>query len=84
MEPKASSETKFPTGTLVFGLVILAIGLAALGRLLFNFSFDAPLLFIALVAAGGLVMIISGVAAARKNTVNPAPGQDPHSGLDQH
>lgn len=56
----------FPTGTLVFGLILLAIGIALLAGLLLNFQISAPLLFISLVGGAGVILIVAGVLAARR------------------
>ena len=56
----------FPTGTLVFGLILLAVGVALLAGLLLNFQISAPLLFITLVGGAGVVLIVAGILAARR------------------
>ncbi|QXQ09303.1 hypothetical protein [Paeniglutamicibacter sp. Y32M11] len=60
-------SANFPTGTLVFGLILLAIGLALLASLLLAFQISAPLLFISLLGGAGVILIISGIAAARRS-----------------
>lgn len=56
----------FPAGTLVFGLILLAIGIALLAGLLLDFSFSTPLLFIGLIGGAGAILIIAGIIAARR------------------
>lgn len=56
----------FPTGTLIFGLILLSIGLALIAGLLLNFQISAPMLFISLVAGAGLILVIAGILAARR------------------
>lgn len=57
---------QFPTGTLVFGLILLAIGIALLAGLLLNFHISAPLLFISLLGGAGVILIVAGILAARR------------------
>ncbi|MDQ0095795.1 MULTISPECIES: hypothetical protein [Micrococcaceae] len=63
----AEEAPAFPTGTLVFGLILLAIGIALLAGLLLSFQISAPLLFIGLVAGAGLILVIAGIMAARRS-----------------
>ncbi len=56
----------FPAGTLVFGLILLVVGIALLAGLLLNFAFSAPLLFIGLIGGAGAILIIAGIIAARR------------------
>lgn len=56
----------FPAGTLVFGLILLVIGIALLAALLLDFTFSAPLLFIGLIGGAGAILIIAGIIAARR------------------
>ncbi|WP_411733722.1 hypothetical protein [Paeniglutamicibacter sp.] len=58
---------EFPTGTLVFGLILLAIGIALLAGLLLNFQISAPLLFISLLGGAGVILIVAGILAARRS-----------------
>lgn len=66
-ESVLDKPTKFPTGTLVFGLILLVVGVLLLAGLLFGFQLNAPLLFISLVGGAGLILIISGIAAAQRH-----------------
>ncbi|GAA2945799.1 hypothetical protein ACX5K5_11640 [Glutamicibacter bergerei] len=66
MNTSPQSESKFPAGTLVFGLILIVIALASLSQTVFNWQFDTPLFFISLVALAGVAMIFSGIASARK------------------
>lgn len=66
-ETTPEAATKFPTGTLVFGLILLVVGVLLLAGLIFGFQLNAPLLFISLVGGAGLILIISGITAARRN-----------------
>lgn len=56
----------FPTGTLVFGLILLVVGTLLLAGLLLGFQLNAPLLFVGLLGGAGLVLVVSGIAAARR------------------
>ncbi|NQD39936.1 LapA family protein [Glutamicibacter halophytocola] len=68
---------KFPTGTLVFGLILIVVSVATLSRTFFHWSFDMPLFLIIVVAFAGVAMVISGLSAAGKRrqreTEIPAP-----------
>ena len=68
---------KFPTGTLVFGLILIVVAIATLSRTMLNWSLDMPLFFIIVVAFAGLAMIVSGLYSAGKRrqreTEIPAP-----------
>ncbi|WP_349930351.1 hypothetical protein ABNP34_11195 [Glutamicibacter mishrai] len=66
MNNDSARTTKFPTGTLVFGLILIVVSLATLSRTFFHWSFDMPLLLIIVVAFAGVAMIISGLSAAGK------------------
>ena len=69
MSTKPTRETKFPTGTLVFGLILLVVAVISLSNSLFSWTLDTPLLFIAVVAVAGLIMVISGISSAlRRNS----------------
>lgn len=68
MNTKPTRETKFPTGTLVFGLILLVVALVSLSNSLFNWTLDTPLLFIAVVAAAGLIMVVSGISSALRRS----------------
>lgn len=69
MSTKSTRETKFPTGTLVFGLILLVVAVVSLSNSLFSWTLDTPLLFIAVVAVAGLIMVISGISSAlRRNS----------------
>lgn len=66
-QPSAGEPAgQFPTGTLVFGLILLAIGIALLAGLLLNFQISAPLLFISLLGGAGVILIVAGILAARR------------------
>lgn len=67
MSTDLQKQQKFPAGTLVFGLILVVVALTSLSRTIFNWQFDTPLLFIGLVALAGIVLIISGIASARKS-----------------
>lgn len=66
-ERHEQAPRKFPTGTLVFGLILLIVGVLLLAGLLLGFQLNAPLLFISLVGGAGLILIISGITAARRH-----------------
>lgn len=74
MNSSSTPARKFPTGTLVFGLIMIVVALASLSRLVLQWSFDMPLFFITIVALAGVAMIFSGLAAAgkaRKSAAEP-------------
>ncbi|MGO2052665.1 hypothetical protein CIK76_04110 [Glutamicibacter sp. BW80] len=66
MNSDQQTGAKFPAGTLVFGLILVVVALATLSRTLFDWHFDTPLFFIALVALAGVGMIFAGISSARK------------------
>lgn len=65
-ETQPELPAKFPTGTLVFGLILLVVGVLLLAGLLFGLQLNGPLLFIGLIGGAGLILVISGIAAARR------------------
>ena len=65
-EAELEAPPKFPTGTLVFGLILLVVGALLLAGLLFGIQLNGPLLFIGLLGGAGLILVISGIAAARR------------------
>lgn len=73
METPTAPTKKFPTGTLVFGLILIGVALAALSRNLLHWSFDMPLLLISIVALAGIAMIFSGLASAKKSRQRDLP-----------
>ncbi|WP_159611809.1 hypothetical protein [Glutamicibacter sp. JC586] len=81
MNTDSTQPKKFPTGTLVFGLILIVVAVATLSRTILNWSLDMPLFFIIVVAFAGLAMIVSGIASAgkRRNRESeiPAPA-DPN------
>ncbi|WP_431709881.1 hypothetical protein [Glutamicibacter uratoxydans] len=78
MNPENYDRPKFPTGTLVFGLILVLVALAQLTKHVFSWNFDAPLFFITLIALAGIALIFSGIASARRATAkkNLAPPTD--------
>ena len=70
MNTEHEPETRVPTGTLVFGLIICVIAVVVLSRSLLHISLDMPLLLIIVVAVAGVILIISGVASALKRAGN--------------
>ncbi|MDO5742985.1 MAG: hypothetical protein Q4P23_00840 [Micrococcaceae bacterium] len=66
LNPHNDPAPAFPAGTLVFGLILLAVGIALLAGLLLNFTFSTPLLFIGLIGGAGAILIIAGIIAARR------------------
>jgi len=66
MNTDSTQPKKFPTGTLVFGLILIVVAVATLSRTILNWSLDMPLFFIIVVAFAGLAMIVSGIASAGK------------------
>ncbi|KSU67259.1 LapA family protein [Arthrobacter sp. NIO-1057] len=77
MDNDSLQPKKFPTGTLVFGLILIVVSLATMSRTFFHWSFDMPLFLIIVVAFAGVAMIISGLSAAgkrrRSESEIPAP-----------
>ncbi|WP_313813707.1 hypothetical protein [Glutamicibacter sp.] len=78
MSLKPTRETKFPTGTLVFGLILMVVAVVSLSNSLFEWTLDTPLLFISVVALAGIIMIISGITSAlrrneRSDEIPPPP-----------
>ncbi|MFF5791639.1 hypothetical protein ACFY5D_06285 [Paeniglutamicibacter sp. NPDC012692] len=65
-EAGVEAQPKFPTGTLVFGLILLVVGALLLAGLLFGIQLNGPLLFIGLLGGAGLILVISGIVAARR------------------
>ncbi|MFJ6417555.1 hypothetical protein [Paeniglutamicibacter sp. NPDC091659] len=65
-EAELEAQSKFPTGTLVFGLILLVVGALLLAGLLFGIQLNGPLLFIGLLGGAGLILVISGIVAARR------------------
>lgn len=65
-EAGVEAPPKFPTGTLVFGLILLVVGALLLAGLLFGIQLNGPLLFIGLLGGAGLILVISGIVAARR------------------
>lgn len=65
-EAELEPSTKFPTGTLVFGLILLVVGALLLAGLLFGIQLNGPLLFIGLLGGAGLILVVSGILAARR------------------
>ncbi|GAA1413011.1 hypothetical protein AUR04nite_26630 [Glutamicibacter uratoxydans] len=68
MNTQPTRETKFPTGTLVFGLILMVIAAVSLSKNLLNWSLDTPLLFIGVFALAGIVMIVSGITSALRRS----------------
>ncbi|WP_054821521.1 hypothetical protein [Arthrobacter sp. JCM 19049] len=66
MTPEKYDRSKFPTGTLVFGLILVLVALAQLSSHVLSWDFDAPLFFIALIALAGVALIVSGIGSARR------------------
>jgi len=66
MNPENYDRSKFPTGTLVFGLILVLVAMAQLTKHIFSWNFDTPLFFITLIALAGIALIASGVASARR------------------
>jgi len=77
MNNESLQPKKFPTGTLVFGLILIVVSVATLSRTFFHWNFDLPLYLIIVAALAGVAMIISGISAAGKRrqreTEIPAP-----------
>lgn len=65
-EIQPAHPAKFPTGTLVFGLILLVVGVLLLAGLIFGLQLNGPLLFIGLIGGAGLILVVSGIAAARR------------------
>lgn len=63
----ATESTKFPVGTLVFGLILIVVAASMLLSLLTGFQVNAGLLAIGVLVFAGLAMVIGGIAASRKH-----------------
>ncbi|MEE1620590.1 hypothetical protein ACQ3I4_10375 [Zafaria sp. Z1313] len=59
-------EVRLPVGTLVFGLVVVAIGLLMLVSLLYSFTLDPAITIVSLVVGAGLLLVIGGIASGRR------------------
>ncbi|MDR4532184.1 hypothetical protein [Glutamicibacter sp. PS] len=72
------SETKFPSGTLIFGLILIAVAVTTMGGEILSWHFDRSLFFIGLIALAGIGLIGSGIASARRNHARSTelPGPD--------
>lgn len=82
MEPEKFDNARFPTGTLVFGLILVAVALAQLTRHVFSWNLDAPLFLITLVALAGIALVVSGISSARRAAARQNPPA-PHD-TNQH
>ncbi len=61
-----AEPTRFPVGTLVFGLVLIVVAAAVLLSLLTGFQVNGGLLAIGVLVFAGLAMVIGGIAASRR------------------
>lgn len=57
-----------PLGTLVFGLIVLAIGLLMLGQLYLDVVVNPAIVTVSILIGAGLIMVVGGIAAARKGS----------------
>lgn len=63
-----------PLGTLVFGLVVVALGLLILVSVFYDITLSGSAVAIALFLGAGLVLIIGGLVAARRSSANAPSG----------
>ncbi|MBM6620226.1 TIGR04086 family membrane protein [Micrococcaceae bacterium RIT802] len=63
-----------PLGTLVFGLVVVALGLLILVSVFYDITLSGSAVAIALFLGAGLVLIIGGLVAARRSSANASSG----------
>ena len=68
MNTQPTRDTKFPTATLVFGLILMVIATVSLSKNLLHWSLDTPMLFIGVFALAGIVMIVSGITSALRRS----------------
>jgi hypothetical protein len=71
------SAFPIPIGTLVFGLVVMALGLIFLIGLFYDITFSAGAIAISLVVGAGVLLIVGGLGAGRRNR-QPETGPAPH------
>ena len=57
---------RVPMGTLVFGLVLVVLGLLLLAGLLYGFSLDPALTAIGFLVGAGLILVVGGLVAGRR------------------
>ena len=57
---------RVPMGTLVFGLVLVVLGLLLLAGLLYGFSLDPALVAIGFAVGAGLILVVGGLVAGRR------------------
>ncbi|GAA1870942.1 hypothetical protein GCM10009715_17310 [Paeniglutamicibacter psychrophenolicus] len=62
-----TESTRFPVGTLVFGLILIVIAAAVLLSLLTGIQVNGGLLAIGVLVFAGLAMVIGGIAASRRH-----------------
>lgn len=66
--PEPAEPRGVPLGTLVFGLVVVALGLLILVSVLYDITLSGSAVAIALFLGAGLVLIIGGLVAARRSS----------------
>lgn len=58
---------KVPVGTLVFGLVLVAVGLILLAGILYGLTLDPGVVAVGIVVGAGLLLIVGGLVAGRRS-----------------
>ncbi|GAA3673652.1 hypothetical protein GCM10023081_10000 [Arthrobacter ginkgonis] len=66
-ETHDAESPRVPVGTLVFGSVVVVLGLLLLGGLLYGFALNPAYVAVGLLVGAGALMIIGGIAAGRRS-----------------
>ncbi|WP_372697017.1 hypothetical protein [Arthrobacter sp. JSM 101049] len=74
VEPEPVERRGVPLGTLVFGLVVVAVGLLILVSVFYDISLSGSAVAIAVFLGAGLVLVIGGLVAARRSSGTNQPG----------
>ncbi|MBG6085360.1 phage holin family protein [Zhihengliuella flava] len=61
-------KNSVPLGTLVFGLIVLSIGLLMLGQLYLDVVINPAIVTVSILIGAGLIMVVGGIAAVRKGS----------------
>lgn len=72
--PEPAEPRGVPLGTLVFGLVVVTLGLLILVSVLYDITLSGSAVAIALFLGAGLVLVIGGLVAARRSSRTNRPG----------
>lgn len=66
-EADTADVRRFPVGTLVFGLVLVAVGLIMLAGILYGLTLDPAVIAVGIVVGAGLLLIVGGLVAGRRS-----------------